>query len=205
MLVPLIVIMLTMVTLVFSPAKPISPPSKDIAKGTISQAIITSIPMVDEGIKNTLKSFENEHASSSGTIGSTSSLAPAQADGAPVLDLIGPWQCDHAGVSLSIKDKNIKGSFISQKEAQQVLVLDDCVYLWSNSKEGTKQCGIGTYLDILAPMLGSADMINMLMQTVGDKTEKVDVAKLINSCKKTPLKPGLFTLPLSIKWIEAAN
>ena len=205
MLILMIVIMLTMVTLVFSPAKPVTSKLKITVKSNIPQTLITSIPTVDEGIKNTLKSFENEQASSSGTIGSATSQSPAKIDEVPMLDLVGPWQCDHAGISLSIKDKNIKGSFISDKGAQYALVQGDCAYLWSNLKEGTKQCGIGTYLDILAPMLGSADMINTLMQSMGEKAGKVDAAGLIASCKKTPLKSTVFTLPTSIKWVETMN
>lgn len=202
MLIPMTVILLTMVTLVFSPAKPAPPEVKMAAKSDIPQRLVTSIPAVDEGIKNAFTTFENEQASGSGTIGSASSQAPAKTEGVPVLDLVGPWQCDHAGISLSIQDRNIKGSFVSDKGTQYALVQGDCAYLWSNLKEGTKQCGIGTYLDILAPMLGSADMIGTLTQSMGEKAGKVDAAGLMASCKKTPVKPAVFTLPTSIKWAE---
>ncbi|MEI7653411.1 MAG: hypothetical protein WCJ70_04030 [bacterium] len=195
------VILLVMIRFVFDPPKaPVQP-----AKGTLPQAIISSMPTVDEGIKNTLKSFESEQASGSaviGSAGSASSKSPSNVGDMPTLDLTGPWQCDHAGVSLSIQDKNIKASFASDKGTQYALVQGDCAYLWSNLKEGTRQCGIGTYLDILAPMLGSADMIGTLTQSMGEKAGKVDAAGLISSCKKTPIKPAVFTLPASIKWAE---
>lgn len=202
MLVPLIVIMLAMVTYVFSPAKSVTPAAKSAVKDTIPQAIITSLPTVDEGIKSTLKSFENEQATNSAVIGSASSLMPGKTNELPQLDLVGPWQCDHAGISLSIKDKNIKASFASDKGTQYALVQGDCAYVWSSLKEGTKQCGISDYLDVLAPMLGSPDMLNILTQNMGETARKTDTAGLIASCKKVPLKSTVFTLPTSIKWVE---
>lgn len=204
MLIPMFVILLVMIRFVFDPPKAAVQP----VKGTLPQAIITSMPTVDEGIKNTLKSFESEQASSSaviGSAGSASSKSPSKVGDMPTLDLIGPWQCDHAGVSLSIQDKNIKASFVSGKVTQYALVQGDCAYTWANLTTGTKQCGIGAYLDILAPMLGSADMLTTLTQNMGDKAGKVDVSGLISSCKKTPLKSAVFALPASIKWAETTN
>ena len=50
MLIPMFVILLVMIRFVFDPPKaPVQP-----AKGTLPQAIISSMPTVDEGIKNTL-------------------------------------------------------------------------------------------------------------------------------------------------------
>lgn len=128
----------------------------------------------------------------------------------PKLDLQGPWQCiattPSGSAKIYIKSKNIRTSFSTNGAIDNTLVTNDCMYNWGSGK-GTKQCGVGQYLDTFE-MLSSSGVISVseLMQNqVSSATESAEMVSVLKSCQKAPFSDSVFTVPSGIQWEETVT
>lgn len=158
-------------------------------------------PYIDEGMKS-LFAQVNAEMNPSEKVLSLETEKSAQ-----VLDLEGPWICESDSVNIYVKQKNIKVAFTEEKIQKHLLVNGDCAYEWSGNSDGVKQCGIGVYLDLLAPFI-SSDPERIMQITKSLRSEmqnKIDVDSVIASCKKLSVDNSVFTVPQGIKWAEQSQ
>ncbi len=158
-------------------------------------------PYIDEGMKS-LFAQVNAEMNPSEKVLSLETEKSAQA-----LDLKGPWVCENDSINIYVKEKNIKVVFTEQKIQSHLLVNGDCAYEWSGNSDGVKQCGIGVYLDLLAPFISSdpARIVQITKSLRSEMQNKIDVDSVIASCKKLPVDNSIFTIPQGIKWVEQSQ
>jgi len=127
-------------------------------------------------------------------------------------DLKGPSICDYnskeASVSAFIKDKHIYANVKTNGKSQEIIVDDDCGYIWVTNKiEGQKICGIGTYIGLYETMSSfiSPDMISGLMSESSGiaKDLPVDlIGNISKSCVDGAVGDDAFTVPKDIIFKE---
>jgi len=127
-------------------------------------------------------------------------------------DLDGPSICDYdskeASVSAFIKNKHVYANIKTNGKSQEIIINDDCGYLWvTNKTEGQKICGIGTYIGLFATMSSfiSPDMISGLISESSGiaKDLPVDLIKNISkSCFDGAVDDDTFTVPKDIIFKE---
>jgi hypothetical protein len=158
-------------------------------------------PYIDEGMKS-LFAQVNAEMNPSEKVLSLETEKSIQ-----TLDLEGPWVCENDAINIYVKQKNIKVVFSEQKIQKHLLVNGDCAYEWSGNSDGVKQCGIGVYLDLLAPFISSdpARIVQITKSLRSEMQNQIDVDSVIASCKKLPVDNSLFTVPQGIKWTEQSQ
>lgn len=158
-------------------------------------------PYIDEGMKS-LFAQVNAEMNPSEKVLSTETEKSIQ-----TLDLEGPWVCENDAINIYVKQKNIKVVFVDQKIQKHLLVNGDCAYEWSGNRDGVKQCGIGVYLDLLAPFISSdpARIVQITKSLRSEMQNQIDVDSVIASCKKLTVDNSLFTVPQGIKWTEQSQ
>jgi len=158
-------------------------------------------PYVEEGIKSLFAQVNAEMAPSR-----EEALSPQSAPATPTFDFEGPWVCENNSLNLYVKEKKIKVAFVDQQIQKHVLVNGDCAYEWSANNQGVKQCGIGTYIDMLAPFISSdPSKILQIIKAQQNDISAVDVDSVLASCKKLPVDDALFTVPQGINWTDQGN
>jgi len=159
-------------------------------------------PYIDEGIKSLFAQVNAEMNPSEVLSQSSESATITQ-----TFDLEGPWVCENDSLDIYVKQKNIKVAFVEQQIQKHLLVNGDCAYEWSGNSEGVKQCGIGMYLDLLAPFISSdpARIVQITKSLRAEMQGDIDIESVLASCKKMPVDNSLFTIPQGIKWTEQSQ
>jgi len=127
-------------------------------------------------------------------------------------DLDGPSICQYdskeASVSAFIKDKHIYANIKTNGKSQEIIVDDDCGYIWVTNKiEGQKICGIGTYIGLYEQFssLISSEMISGLLSERSGiaKDLPVDlIGNISKSCVDGAVGDDAFTVPKDIIFKE---
>ncbi len=154
-------------------------------------------PYVDEGLETL---FAQVNAEMNPV---TPSSSQARDTTMKQLDLEGPWVCESDALNIYVKQKNIKVAFMDGTVQRHLLINGDCAYEWSGNSDGVKQCGIGMYLDLLAPFVSSdpARIVQITKSLRSEMQGEIDVDQIIASCLKSPVDDALFTVPQGIKWV----
>lgn len=125
------------------------------------------------------------------------------------LDLNGPFVCqgeiDQASVSAFIKDKKIRLIVKKKSQTENILLLEDCYYKWSDSQfTGEKICGLSPLIQIADTMMqfGGSSFSRLINQLGigGAMTKNNDqITAMANACKKqTIIDNNAFTPPTNI-------
>ncbi len=123
------------------------------------------------------------------------------------INLKGPFVCQfsskEATVSGYIKDNKAYGKIEKQSETTNVLLNDDCLYIWERvSYAGEKICGLKPYISMigslpLATVLGKSSIIPI-------KTDMI--SSILNSCKKEEVRDEkIFEVPKGVKFIQSTR
>lgn len=137
----------------------------------------------------------------------TSSASPGLQNSLPPLDLKGPWQCgtisSSGRMNISIKDKNIRAFVTQNASTENTLVTKDCMYTWTGNS-GTKQCGMGQYIDLFETLTssGMVSIPSMIESQMKGASESAEITNLLSTCKKTPIEDTIFVVPSGIQWKE---
>lgn len=122
-------------------------------------------------------------------------------------NLQGPLRCsgDYNGSKYEalILNRNIKAVVAGQKEKLNVLLTNDCLYLWNEGlSRGQKICGVGTYLQIAESMIsfGGMNVDSILSfipkESVYSKSENgTGKTQITGSCVKKDIDKSIFILP----------
>lgn len=110
-------------------------------------------------------------------------------------DLTGPITCQN----LSIKNRKI----YYKNSQTNYLLSGDCLYQWQTGKyTGEKKCGLTGYIGLAESYLSSMninDLINNSMVAGLAKNKGIDLANILNSCKRGEIKDeSIFEIPKQV-------
>jgi hypothetical protein len=87
---------------------------------------------------------------------------------------------------------------------KQILLDDDCIYEWDETKEGAKQCGIKPFVGIVLPMFEGPEGVEQLLSVAQSKVDTSEIRSLLHTCQKKDVAPKLLQPPVGVKWTEGA-
>jgi hypothetical protein len=190
-LLPLLIIAVAMAKQVFAPPRP----SIDLKSSVVQEP-----PQAEQGLRDLMKRVDTDmHATPSGTLATSTATLKS-----PVIDLKGPWTCISPTAQLYIKDQRAYAVLPNDGKKKQILLDDDCIYEWDETKEGAKQCGIKPFVGIVLPMFESPEGVEQLLSVAQSKVDTSEIRSLLRTCQKKDVAPKLLQPPVGVKWTEGA-
>jgi hypothetical protein len=182
---------------------------------------LKEIPRADVGMRMIFDQANGELGTDSANLASSSAKPTTsqelsktfeQTSNLPKLDLQGPWSCttntNDGSTKLYIQNGKVKFVSTTGGTTENTLLSGDCLYTWS-ANAGTKQCGLGQYMDLFATLLPGTEAIDIGSiieeQMQDDEAQARAYASLRASCQKTQVAESVFAIPQSVGWDESTT